>query len=91
MWKAIRNACRMQKEITISVPAEDGIAMISTENGGPPWPAPMLVFIHVNRGFVEWKQHFETVEEAKEEFEREGRLYHEWKSDLEKRKRRVGD
>ena len=91
MWKAIRNACRMQKEIRISVPAEDGIAMISTVKGGTPWPAPMLVFIHVDRGFVEWKQHFETVEEAKAEFESEGRRYHEWKSDLEERKRRMGD
>lgn len=91
MWKAIRNAYRMQKEITISVPAEDGIAMISTEMGGPPWPVPMLVFIHVDRGSVDWKQHFETVEEAKAEFEKEGRLYHEWKADMEERKRRVGD
>lgn len=90
MWKAIRKAYWMQKEITIAVPVTDGIAKISTKEGGPPWPVPMLVFIHVDRGSQEWKQHYETVEEAQAEFEREGRNYDEWKTDLEERKRRVG-
>ena len=90
MWKAIRKAYRMQEEITIAVPVTDGIAKISTKEGGPPWPVPMLVFIQVDRGSRTWHQYFATVEEAQAEFEREGRSYNEWKSDMEERKRGVG-
>lgn len=80
----------MQKEITIEVPARDGIAKISTVEGGQPWPVPMLVLVHVDRGSQTWQQYFATVEEAQTEFEREGRTYDEWKTDLEERKRGVG-
>ena len=77
----------MKQEIEISVPVADGTAKVSTVKGGPPWPVPMLVFIHVTRRQQEWLKHYESPEEAKADFEESERRYREWKEYMGKAQR----
>ena len=74
LWESVFNAVRKREYISVKLYSPTFEAEIRTLEGGFPWESEVLVqlYVHTYRGY-DWRQTFETVEEAREALNEEYR------------------